>query len=260
MFCVPHALTCCSYLCSENVDNYEHFGDTNKGRCALHDNVEDVHEQAVKKAADEAMAKVRSENPGLSDADLMVQVSDCVKQAEARRRGRAADRLNDFPYEMHGDQLAHRFGFPGVPPPRAAEGQPPRYVNPFHDFDHPPLPCLPEDRPHHRIYGEDDEDERDLGGPRRDDYDLDDPFPFQPPARDPPFHPQWRLHPPENYVPDPRSRLFRHPFFDVYFDPYRACFYDFHSRTLQDALTGRRIPLPLRVLDRFHRHDPNIFR
>ncbi|KAF1923925.1 uncharacterized protein M421DRAFT_301329 [Didymella exigua CBS 183.55] len=114
------------YICSMNVINYEHFGNPNKGRCNLHDNVEDVHEQAVKRAADEAMAKVRVENPELSEADLMVQVSDRVKKAEAARKGRAAERLNEFPYEMLGDQLAHRPGYPIIPPPRGIVAEEPR--------------------------------------------------------------------------------------------------------------------------------------
>ncbi|KAF3032894.1 hypothetical protein E8E11_003174 [Didymella keratinophila] len=114
------------YICSKNVNNYEHFGDPNKGRCALHDNVEDVHAQAVKRAADEAMAKVKAENPELSEADLMVQVSDRVKQAEAARRGRAAERLNEFPYEMLANQLVHRPGFPRIPPLQGPGAEPPR--------------------------------------------------------------------------------------------------------------------------------------
>ena len=35
--------------------------------CPLHDNIEQRHEEEVKKAADEAMAKVKAENPGVSD-------------------------------------------------------------------------------------------------------------------------------------------------------------------------------------------------
>ncbi|KAJ4361630.1 hypothetical protein N0V95_001707 [Ascochyta clinopodiicola] len=114
------------YICSKNVDKYEHFGDVRKGHCALHDNVEDVHEQEVKKAADEAMAKVRAENPNLSDADLMIHVSDRVKEAEITRRERAAERLDEFPYHMVGPQLAHRHGFEGEAPlPRRFNIQPP---------------------------------------------------------------------------------------------------------------------------------------
>jgi hypothetical protein len=133
-----------SYICSKNVNNYEHFGDPNKGRCALHDNVEDVHEQAVKRAADEAMAKVKAENPELSEADLMVEVSDRVKQAEAARRGRAAERLNEFPYEMLANQLVHRPGFPRIPPLQGAGAEPPRYVDPFPNY----LEIFGQDIPH----------------------------------------------------------------------------------------------------------------
>ncbi|KAF3000114.1 hypothetical protein E8E13_004000 [Curvularia kusanoi] len=104
------------YICSENVAGYEHFGDPARGRCALHDNVEDVHEREVKKAADEAMAQVRAANPNLSDADLMIQVSDRVKQSEAARKGRAAQQVNEFPYHMVGDRLAHRHDFPADRP------------------------------------------------------------------------------------------------------------------------------------------------
>ncbi|KAJ8118241.1 hypothetical protein OPT61_g745 [Boeremia exigua] len=103
------------YLCSKNVESYRHFGDPDKGCCELHDNVEAVHEQAVKKAAEEAMAQVRAENPDVSDADLMVQVSNRVKRAEAARKERAGERLNEFPYEMLGGELAHRHGAAGQP-------------------------------------------------------------------------------------------------------------------------------------------------
>jgi TRIAD3 protein (E3 ubiquitin-protein ligase RNF216) len=98
-------------VCSKNVTNYEHFGPDAQKRCPLHDNVEDRHEQEVKKAADEAMAKVRADNPDLSDADLMIKVSDRVKQAEDARKGQAVARANAFPYHMVENQLRHR-----VPP------------------------------------------------------------------------------------------------------------------------------------------------
>ena len=115
-----------SYVCSQNVTNYQHFGEAQRGKCPLHENIENRHEQEVKKAAEVAMAKVRADNPGLSDADLMVKVSDQVKQAEDARRGQAAAEANAFPYHMVGDVLRNR-GFPepgagaraqpAVPPP-----------------------------------------------------------------------------------------------------------------------------------------------
>ncbi|KAL7772070.1 hypothetical protein CFE70_002023 [Pyrenophora teres f. teres 0-1] len=63
------------YVCSKNVTDYNHFGNVEAGKCPLHENVEDRHEKEVKKAAGDAMAKVRADNPGLSDADLMIKVT-----------------------------------------------------------------------------------------------------------------------------------------------------------------------------------------
>jgi TRIAD3 protein (E3 ubiquitin-protein ligase RNF216) len=51
-------LTQSSYVCSKNVTDYNHFGEARTGKCPLHENVEDRHEQEVKRAAEEAMAKV----------------------------------------------------------------------------------------------------------------------------------------------------------------------------------------------------------
>lgn len=127
-----------SYICSQNVTNYQHFGEAQGGKCPLHENIEDRHEQEVKRAADEAMAKVRADNPGLSDADLMVKVSDRVKQAEDVRRGRAAAEANAFPYHMVGDMLRNR----GVPEPGARAQPvppPPQLVQPAPQYVPPPF-------------------------------------------------------------------------------------------------------------------------
>ncbi|KAI4946320.1 hypothetical protein J4E86_009025 [Alternaria arbusti] len=107
------------YVCSKNVTDYNHFGESRAGKCPLHENVEDRHEQEVKRAADEAMAKVRVDNPGLSDADLMVKVSDRVKQAEDTRKGRAGIEAQAFPYHMVGEQLRRAPMVPPVPAPPA---------------------------------------------------------------------------------------------------------------------------------------------
>ncbi|KAI8936332.1 hypothetical protein NX059_006747 [Plenodomus lindquistii] len=96
------------YVCSKNVTDYNHFGDTRRSKCPLHDNIEERHEQEVTRAADEARNKLRAENPDLSEADLMVQVSDQVKQVEQQRKGRAAAEVDVFPYHMVGDQLQNR--------------------------------------------------------------------------------------------------------------------------------------------------------
>lgn len=128
----------CSYVCSKNVTDYSHFGETSAGKCPLHDNIEERHEQEVKKAAGEAMAKVRAENPSLSDADLMVKVSDQVKQAEEARRGRVRAEAQAYPYHMVAGQLrrvppAHMaVPRPQVPlPPMPVEPPALQYVHPF---------------------------------------------------------------------------------------------------------------------------------
>ncbi len=121
------------------MTNYQHFGEAQQGKCPLHENVEERHEQEVKRAADEAMAKVRADNPGLSDADLMIQVSDRVKQAENARRGVAAQDANAFPFQMVGDVLRHRNGHPPMP---MAGGQPVGPIAPAI-----PLPPVPNMQP-----------------------------------------------------------------------------------------------------------------
>lgn len=142
-----------SYVCSKNVKDYQHFGETQDGKCPLHDNVEDRHEREVEKAADDAMAKVRTDNPGLSDADLMVKVSDRVKQAEDARKVRGAAAADVFPYHMVGNALVNRpnpvLPLPGfgahdpvlyqVPPPPPVFRPAPQYVP---HYPAAPLPIM----------------------------------------------------------------------------------------------------------------------
>jgi TRIAD3 protein (E3 ubiquitin-protein ligase RNF216) len=140
-----------SYVCSKNVTNYEHFGDLrttgNANRCPLHDNVEVRHEEEVKKAAADALAKVRAENPHISEAELMIQVSDRVKQVEQTRRGRADAEHVGFPFHMMGNQLVQ--GLPGqglaagpaqVPAPRPMIYPQPRYPGQMPGRPHLPRP------------------------------------------------------------------------------------------------------------------------
>lgn len=88
-----------------------HFGESKDGKCPLHDNVESRHEEEIKKAAEEAMGKVRAENPNVPEADLKIQVSDELKRAEEARKIRAAQLQHP----------GHAFGFAprpeDVPPP-----------------------------------------------------------------------------------------------------------------------------------------------
>ncbi|KAL1791976.1 hypothetical protein ACET3X_009727 [Alternaria dauci] len=118
------------YVCSKNVTDYNHFGDDVVGKCPLHENIEDRHEQEVKRAADEAMARVRADNPSLSDADLMVQVSDRVKQAEEARKGRATVAAQAYPYHMAGEQLRRAPIVPPMPAILAHGHRPPANLAP----------------------------------------------------------------------------------------------------------------------------------
>jgi TRIAD3 protein (E3 ubiquitin-protein ligase RNF216) len=141
-----------SYVCSKNIVDYEHFGAIDSGRCPLHEDVENRHSQEVQKAADEAMAKVRAENPGVSDADLMIQVSDQVKRAEDARKGRARAEVNAFPYHMVENQLRRlppaivQQGWPPVPAPPPAHQYVP--ANPYPVAAAPglfqPVPIVPQ--------------------------------------------------------------------------------------------------------------------
>ncbi|KAF1951495.1 hypothetical protein CC80DRAFT_424773 [Byssothecium circinans] len=134
------------YVCSKDVRDYHHFSDGSgdprgSSKCPLHDNVEARHEEEVKKAAAEARAKVQAENPNISEADLTIQVSDRVKQAEQSRQGRAqADHVR-FPYHMAGGALVNAPA-PQPPPVVGREGQVLReFPNIFMPFHGPgPLP------------------------------------------------------------------------------------------------------------------------
>lgn len=73
-----------SYVCSASITNYDHFHDHGgRGKCPLHDNIEKRHKEEVQNAADEAMAKVKAENPGLSDVSVQVSFPH-VQQTETQ--------------------------------------------------------------------------------------------------------------------------------------------------------------------------------
>ncbi|KAH9865798.1 hypothetical protein J1614_009385 [Plenodomus biglobosus] len=141
------------YVCSKNVTDYNHFGEAQRNKCPLHENIEDRHEQEVKKAADEAIAKLRAEKPDLSEADLMVKVSDRVKEAEEARKGRAAADADLFPFHMVGDRLQNRAAPLGQEPLVAAarndgHGRGANFQEPIPRAQ-PPRPALYVRPPHH---------------------------------------------------------------------------------------------------------------
>ncbi|KAF2761807.1 hypothetical protein EJ05DRAFT_472766 [Pseudovirgaria hyperparasitica] len=81
------------YCCGKDVTDYQHFSGvsntldmgSSEAKCPLYDNTEERHAKDVEKAERVALEKLRAENPGLSDADLKIKVSDKVQQAEKKR-------------------------------------------------------------------------------------------------------------------------------------------------------------------------------
>ncbi|ORY15631.1 hypothetical protein BCR34DRAFT_477776 [Clohesyomyces aquaticus] len=116
MTCTKCANVQC-YVCSKDVRNYDHFADNVPNRCPLHDNVESRHEQEVKKAEADVLARLRTEHPDISEEELKVEVSDAVRREENARREQARIRDQGFPYVMQGGALAQRAHPPPPPPP-----------------------------------------------------------------------------------------------------------------------------------------------
>jgi TRIAD3 protein (E3 ubiquitin-protein ligase RNF216) len=87
------------YVCSKSC-SYDHFNDRARGgkpgNCPLFESVEERHQEEVKKAEMEALAKVRAEHPEYTEEDLKVKVSENVKKDEERRRA------NDPRIQAHG--------------------------------------------------------------------------------------------------------------------------------------------------------------
>lgn len=198
------------------------------------------------------MAKVKAENPELSEADLMVQVSDCVKQAEAARKGQAAERLNEFPCEMLADQLVHRPGLPRIPPLQGAGAEQPRCVDDFPNYykffgREPPLPEEIEEEDHEVIR----RPERYPGHAKS--------HPFPPP------HPRQRPNlpwPSPGFVCNHETAFFDHLWRPWAFDPRNNTLFDYHMGVFEDLHTGQMYQVhPPRYRDHelrlVRRHHPN---
>lgn len=112
------------YVCSESIRGYEHFDQgggpaTNvngKKLCPLSDNVNDRHEREVREAEQNARQQALTENPGLSNDELEIKMSDAVNARNARPRadfawlaGRAGMRQMDdlFVAGLHRHMEAH---------------------------------------------------------------------------------------------------------------------------------------------------------
>ncbi len=79
------------YVCSKDItkDGYAHFNESARGgrpgQCPLFDNTQQRHDEDVKNAEQKALEKVRAENPGFSEDELKVKVSDAVERDERER-------------------------------------------------------------------------------------------------------------------------------------------------------------------------------
>lgn len=182
----------------------------------------------------------------------MIQVSDRVKQTEATRRERADGRLNEFPYEMLGDQLAHRPGFPRIPPPPPQPGffapDPDRYANPF---------LGPRDLQRDLRFGREQEEEdprvvrRPNPGHAEPEMPRDYPFPF-------PFDPP----PIPGFIYDRNTRMYHNPLDGYIFDTRDSTLYDPRTGTVRNLRSGEIIqvhpPRNWPPCQCFHcRHNPN---
>lgn len=123
------------YVCKQTVTNYNHFSDSAHpspaaaNKCPLNDDVEARHDADVKKAEEEAMKKVREENPDVSEEELKLQVSEAVKEAEQARRNR---NNGHRVYGHHPGAVLfghHPGDFVNIPPPM------PPYRNPRLDHE-----------------------------------------------------------------------------------------------------------------------------
>lgn len=80
------------YICSKPA-GYNHFNDTTRGgkngNCPLFDTqdllLEQRHENEVRKAEREALAKVRADHPQYAENDLKINMSDKVAEDDKRR-------------------------------------------------------------------------------------------------------------------------------------------------------------------------------
>lgn len=99
-------------VCSKDItrDGYNHFG---PGKCAQYDQGAGgsrARENArVEQAEKTAKAKIRQENPNITDADLEIRFSDAVKQHQAKlgRHARPADRIDYMEQLFNNNEALH---------------------------------------------------------------------------------------------------------------------------------------------------------
>ncbi|KAM3080538.1 hypothetical protein ACMFMG_005482 [Clarireedia jacksonii] len=78
------------YVCSVSCKNYDHFNEVGKGgksgNCPLFDDVEERHNADVGKAEKEAIEKIRTEHPEVTEEHLKATVMENVLKDDGRRK------------------------------------------------------------------------------------------------------------------------------------------------------------------------------
>ncbi|KAF3126604.1 hypothetical protein TWF569_000490 [Orbilia oligospora] len=112
------AMNC--YLCSKVIRDYNHFNDPARGgrsgNCLLFDNTEERHHNEVEAAERAAIAKIRAENPEITEEQMRVQLSQVIIDDE-RQKIEAGNRHAPRAQIHHG-RIQH------MPPGRFPLGQP----------------------------------------------------------------------------------------------------------------------------------------
>ena len=112
------SLTLFSYVCSKSVTDYTHF-DNHGGKCKLYDNTEERHATEVEAAEKAARAKLREENPNITEEDLQIKVSDRIENEERSRLQNAANEFNNRNRPAGRGPARLRGRIPPPLPPRA---------------------------------------------------------------------------------------------------------------------------------------------
>ncbi|EPS40224.1 hypothetical protein H072_5994 [Dactylellina haptotyla CBS 200.50] len=98
------AMNC--YLCSKVIKDYKHFNDATRGgkagNCLLFDNTDERHRNEVQAAEEAAIAKIRAENPEISEEEMRIQLSQVVIDGERQRIEEGNRRLvNNVQGQVH---------------------------------------------------------------------------------------------------------------------------------------------------------------
>ncbi len=149
-----------SYVCSKTIsaaEGYNHFNqgafrgrEDQPGKCPLQDNTEQRQQEDIQKAEQAALAKIKADNPDLTEEELKVKFSDVVKLDDGRRLAVAGGPLVFAPHleqqRLHG-QYPRDFAAGPMPPMNLARGGRAMPDDPNHYF---PFQARQPAAPHHQ--------------------------------------------------------------------------------------------------------------